>query len=120
MCRDAAQWGYKGKHHIIISHGIFLRIFVRPFLLYSEKNKIIPRFLFQPHLRNLFFRTAALLSLNIYPVFVLDGDAPELKRTELINRRKAEGEIKPPSQDITQSTQTGNVYLERLIPVILE
>ena len=62
----------------------------------------------KPHLRNLFFRTAALLSLNIYPVFVLDGDAPELKRAELISRRKAE-EIKAPSQDITQNTQTGNV-----------
>lgn len=44
----------------------------------------------KPHLRNLFFRTWALLSLNIRPVFVLDGDAPELKRDTMAARRGVE------------------------------
>ena len=34
----------------------------------------------RPHLRNLFFRTATLINLNIRPIFVLDGKAPDLKR----------------------------------------
>ena len=40
--------------------------------------------------RNLYFRTNALISLNIYPIFVMDGDAPELKKETLEARRKAE------------------------------
>ena len=42
----------------------------------------------KPHLRNVFFRTSALISLGITPVFVLDGAAPELKR-DTMNARKA-------------------------------
>ena len=53
----------------------------------------------RPHLRNLFFRTSALLTLNIRPIFVLDGDAPELKRTEMVNRRNAEIGAHTQSQD---------------------
>ena len=44
----------------------------------------------RPYLRNLFFRTNALISLNIKPIFVMDGDAPELKKETLEARRKAE------------------------------
>ena len=33
----------------------------------------------RPHLRNLFFRTHTLLSLDILPVIVLDGACPEAK-----------------------------------------
>ena len=65
----------------------------------------------KPHLRNLFFRTAALLSLNIRPVFVLDGDAPELKRSEMVNRRKAEFETKYSSQE--SKIETGEIKLNR-------
>lgn len=43
----------------------------------------------RPHLRNLFFRTAALINLNIKPIFVLDGDAPDLKKETLAARRRA-------------------------------
>ena len=44
----------------------------------------------KPHLRNLFFRTAALLSLDIKPVFVLDGSAPELKKATLEARSQTQ------------------------------
>ena len=53
----------------------------------------------------MFFRTSALLTLNIRPIFVLDGEAPELKRAEMINRRKAEFDSKHQTQDITHQTQ---------------
>lgn len=43
----------------------------------------------RPHLRNLFFRVASLISLNIQPIFVLDGDAPDLKKETLVIRQKA-------------------------------
>ena len=65
----------------------------------------------RPHLRNLFFRTAALLALNIRPVFVLDGEAPELKRTEMKNRRKAELDAKNPSQ--SHEIQDSDISLNR-------
>ena len=37
----------------------------------------------KPHLRNVFFRTSALIQLGIRPVFIMDGKAPELKRETL-------------------------------------
>lgn len=36
--------------------------------------------------RNLFFRTIFLLLADVNPVFVLDGDAPELKRDVMAAR----------------------------------
>jgi flap endonuclease GEN len=47
----------------------------------------------RPHLRNLFFRTSALISLNIRPIFVLDGDAPDLKKETLAARRRALSQV---------------------------
>ena len=44
----------------------------------------------RPHLRNLFFRIAAMVNLNIKPIFVLDGNAPDLKKETLEARRKAQ------------------------------
>jgi 5'-3' exonuclease len=51
----------------------------------------------------LFFRTCALLALDIKPVFVLDGDAPSLKSLTLGLRRAAEtgGEAKQ-QQDLSR------------------
>ncbi|TRY64160.1 hypothetical protein TCAL_03597 [Tigriopus californicus] len=44
----------------------------------------------KPHLRNVFFRTATLLSLGIRPVFILDGHAPVLKRETMTQRKAAQ------------------------------
>lgn len=43
------------------------------------------------HLRNLFFRTSCLLLLGARPVFVLEGDAPELKLNVMTQRNKSRG-----------------------------
>ena len=43
----------------------------------------------RPHLRNVFFRTSALLSLGVRPIYVLDGAAPEAKRDTMAKRRQA-------------------------------
>lgn len=53
------------------------------------------------YLRNLYFRTVNLLLQNIRPVFVLEGEAPELKQ-KTIERRN----------DLRQIKQTG-VPVER-------
>src|SRR4030065_2761823 len=41
------------------------------------------------HLSGLFHRTAALLEIAIRPVYVLDGEPPELKQKTLEDRRAA-------------------------------
>lgn len=50
------------------------------------------------HLRNLFFRTSCLLLLGAKPVFVLEGDAPDLKLNVMSQRNAARG--------LTQTTKT--------------
>ena len=60
----------------------------------------------RPYLRNLFFRTNALINLNIQPVFVMDGSAPELKKDTLEARLKAEG--------LSQSTEVKSLSRKRL------
>ena len=45
----------------------------------------------RPHLRNLFFRTHTLLSLDILPVIVLDGVCPEAKSATVQARKKVSG-----------------------------
>ena len=41
----------------------------------------------KPHLRNVFFRTAALVAAGVKPIFILDGAAPELKRATMEARK---------------------------------
>ena len=67
----------------------------------------------RPHLRNLFFRVNALISLNIKPIFVLDGDAPELKRGTLIARQKAQT-AQTQTQHGTQSEENKSCTRRRL------
>ena len=62
----------------------------------------------RPHLRNLFFRVASMVNLNIKPVFVLDGNAPDLKKETLEARRKAQ------SQDPTATKEVKNFSRARL------
>ena len=42
----------------------------------------------RPHLRNLFFRIHSLLSLDILPVVVLDGDCPDIKKATVAARNQ--------------------------------
>lgn len=41
------------------------------------------------HISGLYYRTMNLLENNIYPIFVMEGDAPELKSEELEDRRES-------------------------------
>lgn len=41
------------------------------------------------YLRNLFFRTAYLLLMGISPVFIIDGEAPQLKHQVIAKRNEA-------------------------------
>ncbi|KAJ1523776.1 hypothetical protein ONE63_001609 [Megalurothrips usitatus] len=50
------------------------------------------------HLRNLFFRTSCLLLIGARPVFVLEGDAPDLKLNVMSQRNASRG-FKPSSQN---------------------
>ena len=45
----------------------------------------------KPHLRNVFFRTAALVMAGVKPIFILDGAAPELKRATMEARKATQG-----------------------------
>lgn len=44
------------------------------------------------HLSGLFYRTSNLIEMGIEPVFVFDGEPPEMKSDELENRRKIRAE----------------------------
>ena len=57
----------------------------------------------KPHLRNIFFRTTAMIELGIIPVFVLDGSAPELKKETMAKRKEAETGIATQPADIKVS-----------------
>ncbi|CAB4061403.1 GEN1 [Lepeophtheirus salmonis] len=68
----------------------------RSFWLDSRKNAKVTPGLAKSHLRNLFFRCAALSSLGIIPVFVADArKAPALKSATLATRRGDEIPEKP-------------------------
>ncbi|XP_023930019.1 flap endonuclease GEN homolog 1 [Lingula anatina] len=43
----------------------------------------------RPYLRNLFFRTCHLLQLGVLPVFVVEGEPPELKWDTMLHRQQS-------------------------------
>ncbi|VVC97190.1 unnamed protein product [Leptidea sinapis] len=55
------------------------------------------------YLRNLFFRTVYLLLADITPVFVLEGDAPELKRDVMASRNAIQFRGAAPKSDTAKS-----------------
>ncbi|KAM3966811.1 XPG-like endonuclease [Aphomia sociella] len=52
------------------------------------------------YLRNLFFRTIYLLLVDIEPIFVLEGDAPELKRDVMAARNAVQFRGAAPRNDV--------------------
>ncbi|XP_050673318.1 flap endonuclease GEN isoform X1 [Leptidea sinapis] len=55
------------------------------------------------YLRNLFFRTVYLLLADITPVFVLEGDAPELKQDVMASRNAIQFRGAAPKSDTAKS-----------------
>ncbi|XP_042217807.1 flap endonuclease GEN homolog 1-like [Homarus americanus] len=58
----------------------------------------------RPHLRNLFFRTMALLKAGVLPVFVLEGDAPRLKWNTITSRNQRNFHHSAPSKNVSLKT----------------
>nr|XP_045601602.1 flap endonuclease GEN homolog 1-like [Procambarus clarkii] len=58
----------------------------------------------RPHLRNLFFRTLALLNAGVLPVFVLEGVAPSLKWNTITSRNQRNFHHKGASKKVSVKT----------------
>ncbi|CAK1548486.1 unnamed protein product [Leptosia nina] len=71
------------------------------------------------YLRNLFFRTAYLLLADINPIFVLEGDAPELKRDVMAARNAIQFRGAAPKSQ-TNKTQAPSVSRKRFKGVLKE
>eukprot|EP00088_Acartia_fossae_P022092 TRINITY_DN2337_c0_g1_i18.p1 TRINITY_DN2337_c0_g1~~TRINITY_DN2337_c0_g1_i18.p1 ORF type:complete len:762 (-),score=172.59 TRINITY_DN2337_c0_g1_i18:137-2422(-) len=71
----------------------------------------------RPHLRNLVFRTNSLLSLDILPVFVLDGEAPKVKAQTVESRNLA---IWGPNSRSTQINSSPKVKQRRQFTGVLK
>ncbi|XP_042882677.1 uncharacterized protein LOC122259799 [Penaeus japonicus] len=61
----------------------------------------------RPHLRNLFFRTMALLNNGVLPVFVLEGDAPSMKWNTINSRNQRNFHLSSNSSGKNLSLKTG-------------
>lgn len=86
-------------------------------IVQSNQCKAMNNRVTRPHLRNVFFRAAALQALNIQPIFVFDGDAPALKQQTLQVRRAAE---QTQSQSQSQSSEPVKLSRNRLKSVMGE
>ncbi|XP_045506082.1 flap endonuclease GEN isoform X1 [Colias croceus] len=71
------------------------------------------------YLRNLFFRTAYLLLADITPIFVLEGDAPELKRDVMAARNAIQFRGAAPKSDSAKS-QAPSITRKRFKGVLKE
>lgn len=69
--------------------------------------------------RNLFFRTVYLLLADINPVFVLEGDAPELKRDVMAARNAIQFHGAAPKSQATKN-QGPSVNRKRFKGVLKE
>ena len=70
-------------------------------IVQSKTCQAMTKHVNNPHIRTLFFRAAALQALDIHPIFVLDGSAPEMKR-EVMKARRSVGKASQ-SQSQTQT-----------------
>ena len=73
-------------------------------IVQSKTCQAMTKHVNNPHICTLFFRAAALQALDIHPIFVLDGSAPEMKR-EVMKARRSGGKA---SQTQSQ-TQTEKI-----------
>ncbi|CAH2099821.1 unnamed protein product [Euphydryas editha] len=71
------------------------------------------------YLRNLFFRTVYLLLADISPIFVLEGDAPELKQDVIAARNALQFRGAAPKSD-NATTKAPNVLRKRFKGVLSE
>jgi len=74
----------------------------------------------RPHLRNIVFRTNSLLSLDILPVFVLDGAAPKLKSQTVEQRNQLNWGTRATQAKPTQITSSPKVQKRRQFNGVLK
>ncbi|KAJ8734833.1 hypothetical protein PYW08_014083 [Mythimna loreyi] len=72
------------------------------------------------YLRNLFFRTVYLVLADIHPVFVLEGDAPELKRDVMAARNAIQFKGAAPRSDAAVAKKKPDVARKRFKNVLNE
>lgn len=70
--------------------------------------------------RNLFFRTAYLVLADIDPVFVLEGDAPELKRDVMAVRNQIQFRGAAPRSESNGTSKKPDVARKRFKNVLKE
>lgn len=70
--------------------------------------------------RNLFFRTIYLILADINPIFVLEGDAPELKRDVMAARNAIQFRGAAPRSDTAVSNKRPDVGRKRFKNVLKE
>ncbi|XP_033102285.1 flap endonuclease GEN homolog 1-like isoform X2 [Anneissia japonica] len=73
----------------------------------SQGVKQMQAVVLKPFLRNLFFRITNLRQLCIRPVFVIEGEAPELKCETMMKRQKSQYRGKSSRTDAPKSKKTG-------------
>lgn len=62
------------------------------------------------HLSGLFYRTTKLLEKNVRPVYVFDGEAPELKQGERAERRKRREEAREEWKELKEEGKLEEAY----------
>ncbi|CAH0600280.1 unnamed protein product [Chrysodeixis includens] len=72
------------------------------------------------YLRNLFFRTVYLILADIKPIFVLEGDAPELKRDVMAARNALQFKGAAPRSEAAVSNKKPDVARKRFKNVLKE
>lgn len=82
----------------------------------------VTEFHIQPklYLRNLFFRTAYLILADIQPIFVLEGDAPELKRDVMAARNQLQFRGAAPRSEASAGNKKPDVARKRFKNVLKE
>ena len=68
-------------------HGQALAVDLRIWVVEGQGVRQMQGVVAKPHLRNLFFRISHLLQIGVHPLFVLEGNHPELKQEVMAKRR---------------------------------
>ncbi|KAK6190910.1 hypothetical protein SNE40_002676 [Patella caerulea] len=85
------------KQHTLLSElkGQTLAVDLSIWVCENQSVRQMQGVVVKPHLRNLFFRVSYLTQLGVKLVFVVEGEAPELKWEEMWKRQQARGLVKP-------------------------
>ncbi|KAK3101091.1 hypothetical protein FSP39_000861 [Pinctada imbricata] len=69
-------------------HGHTLAVDLRIWVVEGQGVRQMQRVVAKPCLRNLFFRISHLLQIGMHPLFVIEGNPPELKQEVMAKRQR--------------------------------